>query len=274
MAEVAGVVLAGINIAVLFNSCVECIGFIQVARDAGDDQMTALIALCNARLKLSRWGEAVGLSKNFQKDEDFTVNLGTEEQTNGARLRLNHILTLIQKARKKSDEAMSKGIKGFALPQLIDPHDPQTDFSGGEAELCLAMESISFGRQGETEHTKVHVFSKVTWALRDKKQLGRLIEDIISQVNGLVELFPASLAKQEELRKADMAQLKARVADQAALDKLEAIAKEQDSISPKPEIKAKPEQSGNYTFSGSNNHGFNTVCNSGYMNNSYTGKES
>ncbi len=59
MAEVFGVVSGVVGIATVFTACVECFGYIRLGRNLGRDFQTTQLTLACARLRLSRWGEAV-----------------------------------------------------------------------------------------------------------------------------------------------------------------------------------------------------------------------
>jgi hypothetical protein len=55
-------VIAGtIGISSAFTACVDCFEYIQFGRHFGRDIQTDLLAISCARLRLSRWGEAVNI---------------------------------------------------------------------------------------------------------------------------------------------------------------------------------------------------------------------
>jgi hypothetical protein len=71
MAEVVGLVLGGLGLAGLFNNALDCFEYIHIGKNFAGSLQTSLLKLDNARLKLSRWGEALGLSGAFIRDAAY-----------------------------------------------------------------------------------------------------------------------------------------------------------------------------------------------------------
>ena len=61
MAEPFGIAAGAIGIAAAFTACVDCFGYVQLGRHFGRDFQTDLLALNCARLRLTRWGQAVNI---------------------------------------------------------------------------------------------------------------------------------------------------------------------------------------------------------------------
>ena len=59
MAEPFGIVAGAVGIAAAFTACVDCFEYIQLGRHFGRDYQTDLLSLNCARLRLTRWGQAV-----------------------------------------------------------------------------------------------------------------------------------------------------------------------------------------------------------------------
>lgn len=61
MTDPFGVVAGAIGIAAAFTACVDCVGYVQFGRHFGQDFQTDLLTLNCARLRLTRWGQAVNI---------------------------------------------------------------------------------------------------------------------------------------------------------------------------------------------------------------------
>ncbi|KAF2735602.1 hypothetical protein EJ04DRAFT_511698, partial [Polyplosphaeria fusca] len=64
--EAGGFAIGLVALAGLFNNAVDCFEYVQLGRSFGTDYQTSLLKLDNTRLRLSRWGQAVGLSGNLE----------------------------------------------------------------------------------------------------------------------------------------------------------------------------------------------------------------
>ena len=113
--------------------------------------------------------------------------------------------------------------------------------------LCITkMRSISIKRQNQTRSRQ-----KAKWTLYEEKHFKKVIADITSLLNDLIELFPAARALQKNLCKAELAEMSAKedfpmlVSVIRSQDKLleEAIVETMNQKTPTPYI----------TFSGSYN---------------------
>jgi hypothetical protein len=62
MAEPFGIVAGAVGIAATFKACVDCFEYIQLGRHFGRDYQTDLLSLNCARLRLTRWGQAVNIA--------------------------------------------------------------------------------------------------------------------------------------------------------------------------------------------------------------------
>ena len=64
MAEPFGIAAGAVGIATAFTACVDCFGYVQLGRHFGRDFQTDLLTLNCARLRLTRWGQAVNIYEN------------------------------------------------------------------------------------------------------------------------------------------------------------------------------------------------------------------
>ena len=64
--EPAGLAVGILAIAGLFNNAVDCFEYVQIGRNFGQSYQTGLLKLDTARLRLSRWGQAIGISSEIK----------------------------------------------------------------------------------------------------------------------------------------------------------------------------------------------------------------
>jgi hypothetical protein len=64
MAETAGLVVGAVSLAAIFTNCVDCFEYVQLGRNFGTDYQRSLLKLDIAKLRLSRWADAVDESRN------------------------------------------------------------------------------------------------------------------------------------------------------------------------------------------------------------------
>ncbi|KAI1068455.1 hypothetical protein LB507_004343 [Fusarium sp. FIESC RH6] len=77
MAEVFGAVAGAISVTALFNECIDCFHYIQIARHFGQDFSRYQLRLDVARCRLSRWGAAA----NVNNDPRFMNNMLSDDAT-------------------------------------------------------------------------------------------------------------------------------------------------------------------------------------------------
>ncbi|KAK2669758.1 HeLo domain superfamily [Fusarium oxysporum f. sp. vasinfectum] len=188
--EVGGLVVGVIGLASLFNNVLDCFNYVHIGKSFGSRFQTSLLKLDNARLRLSRWGDAVGLSGNVDDATSLPSTIASEADRRQAEKMLGQILKLFEDARKISDE-----FKGGRDPdeQSLLVHNEQTDLDPMTASLHQKMVQLSSKRQNRTTLTK-----KAKFVLYEEKHLKELIDNITSLTKELVELFPAT-EKQQQL---------------------------------------------------------------------------
>ncbi|KAL6890080.1 prion-inhibition and propagation domain-containing protein [Trichoderma evansii] len=170
----------------IFNDAVQSFGYIQMGANFGKSFQTSLLKLDVLRLRLTRWGQSVGLA-NVDDVKPFQITKLAPEDREQVQGLLDQILELFADA-----EAASKRFKkrngNSAAPVL----DPAKELDSVSASLHQKMQDLSKKRQGKSE------LEQDKWTVYDEKNFTRLIEDISELVDGLVDLFPGI---QEEQRK-------------------------------------------------------------------------
>lgn len=188
--EAAGLAVGVVALAGLFNNAVDCFEYVQLGHNFGTNFQTSLLKLDNARLRLSRWGQAVGLSGDLENARSLQEAKVPKEDIPKAEKALGHILELFADAEKRSAKyKRSGGVQDSNLATL-EAHD-NMDTVG--RSLHEKMRKLCIDRQNQSALRK-----KAKWALYEEKYFKRLIEDIKEQVDELSELFPAM--KQEQLK--------------------------------------------------------------------------
>ncbi|KAF9767059.1 hypothetical protein IL306_000423 [Fusarium sp. DS 682] len=100
MAEIFGVVASALSVAALFNNAVDCFEYIQLRHSFGTDYQTCQLKLDIARLRLSRWGEAVEINHGSR----FTEANSSNNQVRIAKSTLEQLLNLFSGAYTESSK--------------------------------------------------------------------------------------------------------------------------------------------------------------------------
>ncbi|KAJ0413982.1 prion-inhibition and propagation-domain-containing protein [Aspergillus carlsbadensis] len=205
----------------LFNDAVQSFAYVQMGANFGASFRTSLLKLDVVRLRLTRWGQSVGLANVVEgggggddgKQLQMT-KLAPEDQEQVQDL-LAQILELFAEA-----EAASKRLR--RRNPSLKVLDPAEELDGVSASLHRKMEDLAKKRQGKSELEQ----DQVT-ILSEEKNFARLIEDIGELVDGLVDLFPGI---QEEQRKLCEEEVSGLNANEGALSLLKEVAAGQDKL--------------------------------------------
>lgn len=191
MAEVAGLVIGGVGLLGLVDSCINALDYVDAGRKYGKDYQKTALKISVLQLRLSRWKESVDIR------EDVTglsgrVQVATEEEAENVRELLGHI-----KADLKTAEETSQRYKLKNAP----PAEQGTEAATMET-LSIRVRKMSLGRQNGSSFGQ-----KTRWALHDKKKFGDLVSDLDGNINSLVTLFPAAMQKQTRLAKTELEEI-------------------------------------------------------------------
>ncbi|PGH06953.1 hypothetical protein AJ80_08085 [Polytolypa hystricis UAMH7299] len=200
----------------LFNDAVQSFEYIQMGSNFGQNFQTSLLKLDVVRLRLTRWGQSVGLANVDDGDvkQLQMTNLAPEDQEQVQDL-LAQILDLFAEA-----EAASKRLR--RRNPTLKVLDPAEELDGVSASLHQKMEDLAKKRQGKSE-----LEQDQATILYEEKNFARLIEDISELVDGLVDLFPGI---QEEQRKLCEEEVSGLNANEGALSLLKEVAAGQDKL--------------------------------------------
>ncbi|KIJ42901.1 hypothetical protein M422DRAFT_229180 [Sphaerobolus stellatus SS14] len=182
MAEAFGIVSGAIGIATAFTACVDCFGYIQLGRHFGRDFETNKLILDSARLRLTRWGQAV----HVYDDPKLGRPGASVEDVRLAGEILFQILVLFSNTEKISKEY-----------QLV----PETTQMGPVAtELRRKIIDLA------TRRTKKgpRLLKLAEWALKDASQFKSLREDVLTLLDQLEKHFPPPPQEIKQLLKEEV----------------------------------------------------------------------
>ncbi|KAK3942580.1 prion-inhibition and propagation-domain-containing protein [Diplogelasinospora grovesii] len=190
--EVGGFVVGVVGLASLFNNVIDCFEYIHIGKSLGSNLQVHLLRLDNARLRLSRWGDALGLSGGAIDDTTaLPSNVWSEADKRKAEDNLGQILEQFNKAWKISAQ--------YKIRKESDGDEGSLDLA--TLSLHEKMRELSKKRQNRATLAK-----KMKFALYDEKHLRTLVDDITNLTNELVDLFPAQKPKQSELAAREVAE--------------------------------------------------------------------
>ncbi|KAI8671986.1 hypothetical protein NCS56_00660800 [Fusarium sp. Ph1] len=170
-------VSGAISIAALFNKCVDCFEYIQIARNFRKDYGRCQLRLDVAKWRLDRWGAAIDINN----DPRFRSGAPTDESVAHAPDTLREIAGRIEWAYKVSRRSKQ------TTPEQDWAALTQADLDPASQRVRNQFEAITKKRQDRTSLIK-----KTGWALYDKKRLGSLIGNIVSSIDELELIFPSA----------------------------------------------------------------------------------
>ncbi|KAL6247773.1 hypothetical protein RBB50_005121 [Rhinocladiella similis] len=229
MAEAAGLVIGAVSVAGLFTNCVDCFEYVQMGRNFGKSFQRSLLRLDVVKLRLSRWAEAVNDSS-----DSYQAAIDTMKRTQKARDILGEIIELFADAERVSEKYKTK-VTGDELAVYNTDSELEPDI----LSIHKKMRDLALKRQKRSSFAQ-----KAAWALYEEKNFDRLIEDVTALVDALVELFPASRDRQQQLSIQEAEELK----EEQRLDALEEAAEGVDQLLQDSVQQAIDSQSG-HTFS-------------------------
>ncbi|MCJ1309529.1 hypothetical protein MMC25_003189 [Agyrium rufum] len=198
MAEPFGIVAGAIGVAAAFTSCVDCFNYIQLGRRFGRDYQTDIISLNCARLRLTRWGQAVDIYGDPRLGRAEAT--ATEVQT--AKDALFQILILFADTENISKKYKLKAQDGEDISVFTtDDMDPVV------MALVNKLRDLAIKRQKNSS-----ILKTTSWALYHRTELKELISNITMLIDNLEKLFPApqpiELVRQETAHIHDKQELK------------------------------------------------------------------
>ncbi|KLP11970.1 related to Heterokaryon incompatibility protein s [Fusarium fujikuroi] len=177
MTEIFGTVAGAISIAALFNNCVDCFNYVQIARHFGEDFSPYQLRLDVAKCRLARWGASIDINNDrrfsFVEPADPTIVL--------AQGILKEIVARFEAAynvsRRYKARTEEQGMRIFT-----------------EADLSPVSQRVHtrFDLLTRQRYKSLGLIKKTGWALYDKSYMGTMIDDIIASIEDLEKVFPST----------------------------------------------------------------------------------
>ncbi|KAM0417005.1 hypothetical protein ACHAPT_012971 [Fusarium lateritium] len=211
MTEIFGAVSGAISIASLFNNCVDCFEYIQLARHFGQDYGRCQLSLDVAKWRLGRWGAAIDINNNPRFGPDAPADASVAR----AQAVLQEIVgrfELAYKISRRYEKETAEQDRALFTHADLDP---------ASQRLRQQFQAVIKKRQNRTSLIK-----KTGWALYDKKQLGSLIDDIVSSMDQLALVFPVDTQASTQLVRMEIE----KVDEQRELKMVQDVAKGVDPV--------------------------------------------
>lgn len=178
--EVFSTVASALSAAALFNNCVNCFEYIQLGRHFARDFERCQLKLDTAEMRLSRWGQAIGIND----DPRFTRDQPGEKSVQHVQAILEEIDQLFQTLKKASKRYTIGALQEDLEHLQIQAMNPVA------RKLHNRLNGIISQRQKGTSLLK-----KTKWALYEGKNHEKLIEQVTGFVDDLEKLFPVENAR-------------------------------------------------------------------------------
>lgn len=185
MAEPVSLTLAVVSLAGLFNNAIVDFEYIQLGKNFATDFEICRTKMACQQLRLSRWGAAVGINGNATSVNSLSDVKVEQHEVKTAEDCLGHIAELFAEYRGKS-RRYEQGRSGSQ--ELVSDDSPKS------RSLLDRMHTIVAARRQETG-----ALVRVRWALYERKNFDRLLEDLRGHISDLVELWPAIKEQQQKL---------------------------------------------------------------------------
>lgn len=211
MAEPIGLAVGVAGLAGVFTACVDCFEYIQLGRRFGQDYGKCLLKLDAEKLRMSRWGVAMGLGPQSSLKPQVSIS---EEDFKLARRLLEQIMDSFKDAERVSERFRKRSILQKTETEDLVVYDAGSTLDPSYQRLHITMRELASQRQSRTS-----LRNKTTWALYEKKRFDGMIADVTVFISKLVELFPASQEHQRALCKAEVSAI-SEIEDLALLNEI------------------------------------------------------
>ena len=182
-----------------FNAGVDHFGSVQMGQDLAENFKTSLLKLDVVRLKLTRWGQSVGLANLDEEKSLQQAKLPPKDIPTVKKL-LKRILNIFSNAERMSTEFQEDNEDDDSSLAVVDPAKALDKVS---ASLHQNMYDLAKKRQGNSE-----LEPKGDLTVYEETAFERLIEDLNKLVDSLVELFPAIQEEQRKLAEEEVSEMK------------------------------------------------------------------
>lgn len=212
MTEVFGAVAGAISIAALFNNCIDCFDYIQLAKSFGEDFSRYQLRLDVAKCRLSRWGAAIDINNDSRFLGDASADPTVE-------LAMNMLREIVE--RFGAAHRTSLRYKQASTEQQTTAICTEADLETVSQRLHNRFRRLTIQRQ-----SRVSLIKKAYWAIYDKRYMGKVIDDIFDFLNELEKVFPAPAQAITQLAEMEINE----VNDQQELKMIQDVAKNLDPV--------------------------------------------
>jgi len=192
MIDPAGLTL---GIAGLFSTVVEVIDRISAAKSYGDDYQLFVTKVATERLRLSRWGQAVGLARD-----------GVSFQQHDSRIQQHEILQDLE-VRNAVTELLAWAVRYFEDAEGVLKRNTARKrgfitFLPGRNALALSTAGLTVSAfkyprtRARTFQKEASALGKMKWALSGKRKSEKILQGLSWFVDKLHELVPTSAIQQ------------------------------------------------------------------------------
>ncbi|KAI2791707.1 hypothetical protein POX_c04579 [Penicillium oxalicum] len=193
------VISAASGLAGLFTTIITWFDYIYIARKAAPRLQSLIVKLGSAQLRLTRWGQAVGLTGSNIEDEESLKSSGLfqldEEQENQAIRTFQILATFFEESMKichnerkgKSEddpEVRANEMKPFGQDGF--------KWSAMHRYLHETMQKIVHERRNKMSVPRLFKF-----AIYDEKHLEKLVKDINDHIDALYQIYTPSASDEE-----------------------------------------------------------------------------
>ncbi|KAI8630285.1 heterokaryon incompatibility protein s [Xylariaceae sp. FL1651] len=211
MAETFGVVAGALSVAALFNNCVGCFEYIQFGRHFAEDFERCQLKVDVARTRLSRWGQAVAINHDLR----FATASPDDKSVQQVQDILEQIDELFQSLNRASKRYARRAEKNDIESLQVQSMQPVAQ------KLHRRLGVIVAQRQKGTSFIK-----KAAWALYDRKNFEKLVNEMTGFIDNLEKLYPAREGARRKLVQMEIEE----VDDEPSLDALQKAAENTDSV--------------------------------------------
>lgn len=214
MAEAAELGIGVVCLAGLFSTAVQWFEYVQTGKDFGLDFQSAQLELDICRLRVLRWGDAVGLTETFTEARVLPAGVGeAAEDVRFAERTLGQINNLFEKI----DNASKKYVTTHTATAVCDS---DLDLDQKYMNLRQFMQNAAVKRQRTMSFKK-----KFQWAVHGKSNLDKLLAEVKSLTDALTTTFQATKPQQQHFAEMEVVEVK-----DDNLPQLEAASRDRDPI--------------------------------------------
>jgi hypothetical protein len=188
--EAVGLAVSVASLVSLFDTAVGAFRCVQVSKTFGTDAQSACLQLDSAQLRLTRWGQSIGIGSDFESARSLKVVQLTEHDVQHAENLLGQIVLLLQKAEKESARLRA------TQSSLLNPVDSDLSLSLSSETLTLHARVLEICRRRQHNASLV---DKAKWAICGKENFQTLVDSISRHTSDLLELFPSARTTQRQL---------------------------------------------------------------------------